>query len=250
MFTSRTLLAAAVGLIAAVAVFTAVVVAPWPLQRGESTQAADTATGPELRGSSPLRVMPLGDSITEGNGAQVPGAYRPYLWQLAQQDKVAIDFVGSQVSGPASLPDKDHEGHPSWTTQQLDQQIVSWVRTYRPDVILLHAGTNNTWRSGELPTIAPRRLSALIDSITSAAPDAYVYVASIVPSAEHDAKVRQFNQTIPSMVADKADRGAKVHFVDQYSALTFDDLIDGIHPNARGYAKMAEQWWQALYSGE
>ncbi len=247
-------LAVTVGLVVAAAVFTFVVVTPWQPHGGGVTQAAENTANPELRRSGPLRVMPLGDSITEGNGWQVPGAYRPHLWQLFQQANVPVDFVGSQTSGPASLPDKNHEGHPGWTIEQLDEQIASWVRTYRPDVILLHAGTNNIWRPNELPTTAPRRLSKLIDHITQAAPNAHVYVASIVPSDEHDAKVRQFNQTIQPMVDDKANRGAKVSFVDQYEALTGSDsidgkhptLIDGIHPTAEGYAMMAERWWEAL----
>lgn len=248
MHIPRSWLAAITGLVIA-AIFTLVVTVPWPLD-GSSTPAAEAATSPESRRDGPLRVMPLGDSTTEGNGEQVPGGYRPYLWQLAQQENAAIDFVGSQVSGPAGLPDRDHEGYPGLQIQEIEQKAALTVPQYRPDVILLHIGTNNIWRPEEMPDVAPQRLARLIEHLTTLAPLAHLYVASIVPSVQHESNVRSFNETIPSIVADSAARGNNVSFVDQYSGLSFDDLIDGIHPNAGGYEKMAERWWEALRSGE
>lgn len=57
-----------------------------------------------------VRVMPLGDSITEGT--QVPGGYRIGLWQRLSAAGYRVDFVGTQFNGPATLGDHDHEGHP------------------------------------------------------------------------------------------------------------------------------------------
>ena len=56
-----------------------------------------------------VRVMPLGDSITDG--AQVPGGYRIGLWQRFTANAYRVDLVGSQFNGPSSLGDHDHEGH-------------------------------------------------------------------------------------------------------------------------------------------
>jgi len=39
-----------------------------------------------------------------------------------------------------------------------------------------------------------------------------------------------------------------VHLVDMHSAVTTGDLIDGIHPTATGYDKMAATWFGALQS--
>ncbi|HEX5200872.1 MAG TPA: GDSL family lipase, partial [Actinoplanes sp.] len=41
-----------------------------------------------------VRVMPLGDSITDGT--QVPGGYRIGLWQRLAAGGYRVDFVGSQ----------------------------------------------------------------------------------------------------------------------------------------------------------
>src|SRR3982751_4842369 len=63
-----------------------------------------------------VRVMPLGDSITEGT--QVPGGYRIGLWQRVSSNGYRVDFVGSQFNGPSNLGDHDHEGHPGWRIDQ------------------------------------------------------------------------------------------------------------------------------------
>ncbi|MEW9533764.1 SGNH hydrolase, partial [Microbispora sp. NPDC049125] len=74
-----------------------------------------------------VRVMPLGDSITEGT--QVPGGYRIGLWQRLAAGRYTIDFVGSQYNGPGNLGDHDHEGHPGWRIDQIDANITGWART-------------------------------------------------------------------------------------------------------------------------
>src|SRR6266540_6949417 len=65
-----------------------------------------------------VRVMPLGDSITDGT--QVPGGYRIRLWQDFTGNGFQVDFVGTQFNGPTSLGDHDHEGHPGWWIDQID----------------------------------------------------------------------------------------------------------------------------------
>lgn len=53
---------------------------------------------------------------------------------------------------------------------------------------------------------------------------------------------------IPGIVQRNTDAGKRVHLVDMHSALTTADLIDGIHPTASGYDKMAAAWFAALRS--
>jgi lysophospholipase L1-like esterase len=194
-----------------------------------------------------VRVMPLGDSITEGT--QVPGGYRIGLWQRLNSNGYRVDFVGSQFNGPASLGDHDHEGHPGWRIDQIDANIVGWLQTFTPHSVLLHIGTNDVLQNFNLST-APNRLSTLIDRITNTAPTAEVFVAQITPlsNANQDAAARTFNAAIPGIVQSKVNAGKHVHLVDMHSALTTGDLTDGIHPTAGGYDKMAATWFNALRS--
>src|SRR6187551_463913 len=113
-----------------------------------------------------VRVMPLGDSITEGT--QVPGGYRIGLWQRLASGRYTVDLVGSQFNGPSSLGDHDHEGHPGWRIDQIDANITGWLNTFQPHTVLLHIGTNDILQNFNVSS-APTRLSTLIDHITNTA---------------------------------------------------------------------------------
>jgi lysophospholipase L1-like esterase len=206
--------------------------------------AAFLATGTaNAESNGGVRVMPLGDSITDG--LTVPGGYRIGLWQKLVAGGFTVDFVGSLFNGPSSLGDHDHEGHSGWTIAQIDANIVNWLRATMPRTVLLHIGTNDMFGGS---AGAPARLSTLIDHITTTAPDTIVFVATIIPLANADAAVRTFNAAIPGIVQSKVSAGKHVHLVDMFSALTTADLADGVHPNAGGYEKMSVVWFNALRS--
>ncbi|MEU4745201.1 RICIN domain-containing protein [Actinosynnema sp. NPDC023658] len=192
-----------------------------------------------------VRVMPLGDSITEGT--QVPGGYRIGLWQRLASANYRVDFVGSQFNGPSSLGDHDHEGHPGWRIDQIDANVVTWLRNTTPRTVLLHIGTNDILQNYNVSS-APSRLSTLIDHITATAPNADVFVATLIPLANsgQENSVRTFNAALPGIVQGKVNAGKRVRLVDMHSALTTADLIDGVHPTATGYDKMAATWYSAL----
>ena len=191
-----------------------------------------------------VKIMPLGDSITDGYN--VAGGYRNWLWQHFYNDSYHVDFVGSGSNGPSTLGDRDHEGHTGYFIHQLDSGINAWLADANPRTVLLHVGTNDmAWDIA--PSEAPARLGGLIDKILAGAPSADVFVATIIPSADADdeAKGQAYNAAIPGVVQSK---GSRVHLVDMHSALTTADLADGIHPNATGYEKMANTWYAALKS--
>jgi lysophospholipase L1-like esterase len=190
-----------------------------------------------------VRVLPLGDSITDG--FTEPGGYRTRLWQRLSRH--GVDFVGSASSGPVGLDDHDHEGHPGWRIDQLDAGIVTWVRSARPRTVLLHAGTNDLNQNHDVAA-APARLGALLDKIRSLAPLAEVFVAQITPipgDTVLEQRVRAFNAALPAVVAQ---RGPRTHLVDMHSGFSAADLADGVHPTSAGYAEMADRWTAALES--
>lgn len=195
----------------------------------------------------PVTVMPLGDSITEG--VWVPGGYRSDLWQLMVADGYAPHFVGSRSGGPAQLGDHAHEGHSGWRIDQLSDQVRGRLLRYRPQVVLLHIGTNDILQNYRLAT-APERLGALIDHIMTALPEVRLYVATIVPFADpvREARATEYNAAISEVVAKKAAAYHGVQLVDLHSALTAADLSDGIHPSNGGFSKMAARWFGALTS--
>jgi lysophospholipase L1-like esterase len=191
-----------------------------------------------------VRVMPLGDSITDG--LNVPGGYRINLWQRMAASGYTVDFVGSGFNGPAALGDHDHEGHSGWRIDQLDAKIVGWLQNSKPHTILLHIGTNDINQNYDIAN-APARLSALIDKIRANAPMVELFVAQITPEGSPmvESRVQAYNAAIPGIVTQK---GTRTHLVDMHSALTTGDLADRVHPNSTGYDKMAARWFSALQS--
>ena len=213
----------------------------------------------------PLKVMPLGDSITQGHDGVTElaeqGGYRPRLWQHLKTLGLDIDFVGSQISGPSGLEDKDHEGHAGWEIMDghhgsLIDEIDLWLDAFQPDVVLLMVGTNDTWKNTPSQAIA-NNLNQLIQKMTDHPRfEGEVLVASIPPKDparqvfHRVQRALELNAQIPQLVEAHVNTGKRVTFVDIAAHLSTDDLAappdQGLHPNAQGYAKIADAWYTAI----
>jgi lysophospholipase L1-like esterase len=204
--------------------------------------AAATTTATATGGFQAVRVMPLGDSITKGTGSPTRSSYRMALSQRLLRGGMQIDYVGSQSNG--SGDDIEHEGHGGWTIDEMSAELDGWLAQAQPDIVLVHAGTNNITQ-GDGPYDTARKLSAMIDQIRAARPEAYIFVAQIISARmpRELAQDRIYNQLIPGLVAAKND--PLITVVDQTTVAGID-LHDLRHPNDFGYAKMAWNWYQAM----
>jgi lysophospholipase L1-like esterase len=210
-----------------------------------------TASGVNVRptvSAKAIRIMPLGDSITVGIGSSSSAGYRLRLWQDGEAAHWQFTFVGSQSSGPVSLPDRQHEGHPGWRINQISANIVAWLQTYRPQIVLLQIGSNDIIQD-YYPHTAIQRLDRLLEQITNTLPGTIVMVAEITPLRNPilNEKVVTYDHAIPGLVRSFETRGRHVEYVDMYDAVPVSALGDGIHPNTTGYALMAAVWYSALH---
>lgn len=196
-------------------------------------------TSPAAR--PPLRVMPLGDSITYGSGSSTKSSYRADLYRRLSAAGLSVDFVGSVRSGTGA--DIDNEGHPGWRIAEIAARADGWLAAARPDVVLLHIGTNDM-RTDERAVGAEGRLSALIDRILAARPGVRLFVARLIGARDPavQARVDAYNAAIPGIVAGK---GPQVRLVDMRS-VDGAGLADKLHPNDDGYARMADLWFRAV----
>jgi lysophospholipase L1-like esterase len=195
-----------------------------------------------------IKIMPLGDSITYGDGIVGYGGYRNLLGALLESDGYLFDFVGSQKSGEAALPDADNEGHPGWRISNIQEAIDSegWLETFQPDIILLHIGSNDL-RYGN-SAYAPDNLSALLDDILARLPETQVVVAQIIRTRwGSDAKHRFYNDAIPDLAASK---GSRISVIDMRNVLSQNDFTTLYHPSPKGYDKMAHAWESAILALE
>jgi lysophospholipase L1-like esterase len=205
-----------------------------------------------LAQAAPVRILPLGDSITRGFGSVDSGGYRRPLYHRLVNAGWEVDFVGSLAHG--SFPDPWHEGHDGAYIRVIrDQWAVPSQQAYDPHITLLMAGTNDVWTGTgpNAPANAPANLSSLIGTIFQANPDTKLYVASIPQiwdghqGVEYQS-VRTYNAQLPGVVQHWADQGKFVRFVDVYPVIANWELVDGVHPSDAGYADIAEVFFRAL----
>ncbi|WP_240197014.1 SGNH/GDSL hydrolase family protein, partial [Nonomuraea lactucae] len=196
-----------------------------------------------------VRLMPLGDSITHGVGSSTNAGYRAPLYDQMKYLGRDVDFVGSLDDG--SFADNDHEGHSGWRIDEIDKDAEDCaVPAYRPNVVTLHAGTNDMNQDYQLAT-APERLGGLIDQVLAHAPDATVLVATLVPATKDGLQPRidAYNARIPAIVKQRQDQGKHVQLVEM-DEVTTADLSQPAHPGDSGYSKMAHAWYEAFLTVE
>jgi len=203
----------------------------------------------------PIRIMPLGDSITFGSsieGAPVPGGYRGPLYTSLTSAGYNVDFLGTDTrNGGGGSPDSEHEGHPGWRINMLDERLATWLNTAESaDMVLLHIGTNDFgFNQDNLDiTKAINRLDALIGHIATQRPFAQIIVTNLLQRSDSwDAQIQtHFNPFVSGVVSAHAAQGRRVTYLDMRSQLTLGDLAEGLHPNQTGYNKMAAAWLGAI----
>jgi lysophospholipase L1-like esterase len=233
-----------------------------PSDAGLPPVTGPVAFAPCPTDGSACRIMPLGDSITDGIDQTIQyasnGGYRLELFRLAVTEGHDITFVGTRPpNGPtgnvAGQPfPRNHEGISGNTIQQVADRVNAALAANPPDIVLLQIGTNNLYQ-GMAPDV-PGQLASLIDQITTGAPDALVVVAQITPLGAQfpNNGVAEYNAAIPGIVQQRVDAGKHLIVVDQFTRIASTPnfvaqlLPDNIHPNAAGYVIMGETWYSAI----
>ncbi|KAI3392227.1 hypothetical protein diail_5982 [Diaporthe ilicicola] len=205
--------------------------------------------GKAVKPGTELRILCVGDSITVGFLSDQDGGdgngYRLRLRDNLSQDQVV--YAGTEAGGTMK------DGYfAAWSgkTIQFIADNVGPSLAQRPNIILVHAGTNDMNSSsaiatdGNDPAAAADRLGLLIDRITDASPDAVVLVAMIISTWDPSQAYRthQFNALIPGVVRQRRDAGRQVLAVD-FTSFSKKLLRDGVHPTNEGYLTFGDYWY-------
>jgi len=209
-------------------------------------------------------IMPLGDSITDGVGSS-GGGYRVPLFSTTVTNMQAITFVGRNTNGPTTVAGRtfprNHEGYSGYTIDPgggrsgISPLVDGAISMFHPHIVLLMIGTNDVNISLDLAN-APTRLGALLDRITTDAPNALLVVARLTPTTNDttNGRVRTYNNAIPGVVQSRVTAGKHIVLVDMYAAFTANMnyktalMNDELHPNDAGYMVMAQTWYAAIGS--
>ncbi len=230
--------------------------------------ALSVATAPALE-TRAIRIMPLGDSLTEGNYPNQIHSYRGYLRaKLLANGYTNIDFVGDrlkQAHGDASPLDLNHAGHGGYTigpdtyrfcdtceTTGLYEHIAAWLAVSNPDIILLLIGMNDLVAADNHPPnyaqTAPDRLEQLVERIQCLQPNATILLSSLLETRESTEGWYKYDAVnLRAASIGNADAHDNVLFVDLNAIeLEDEDFSDNVHLVESGARKVANGWYDAL----
>jgi len=205
-----------------------------------------------------IKIMPLGDSITQGvfDGVTIGNSYRKDLYAALNDSLYWFDFVGGKQDG--DFPDNDHDGWAQQTSSDIAKKIESNdIDVKSADVILLHIGTNDP------PSSDVSGVVDILNNIDSVDKRKTIILAYIIDDIEedhaHDLDVASFNDALEKMLYGDKDSGIlgrinlgdKIIVVDMWhgaglSYHTWGDMFNDLHPNISGFKKMADQWFVKL----
>ena len=207
---------------------------------------------------NPVRIMPLGNSISQGNTVQ--SSYRRALWMNIQNDAFPVNFVGSlhenfdeglSAYGPSPIQDfdLDHEAHWGWTADQIASALPGWLSLNIPNVALIHVGTNDLW-AGQSVATTIYDMEDIISKLRVANPGVTILLAQLIPLPPSNPGylfVDDLNSEIVTLANILDSQNSRIIVVDQNTG--FDNGLhtyDGVHPNDAGEQLMADIWYSYL----
>jgi lysophospholipase L1-like esterase len=233
--------------------------------RGSGGAAGSSAKGV-------LKIIGIGDSITRAT------CWRARLWQTLNSAHAGrFDLVGTLKSDNGcnvSGYDQDNQGYSSSLLTEVVLGVTdartcdptcptladfaSAFAATKPDVALIHYGTNDVWNAKPTADIVAG-YSTLVDKLRAANPNVTVFVAKIIPMnvtsttcggcscSACTSAVPALNAAIDDFAPAKSTAASPVQIVDQYTGFDASaDTRDGVHPNDSGSQKMAAKWAAAL----
>lgn len=143
----------------------------------------------------------------------------------------------------------------------------AYLNTYQPDIILLHIGTNGNDLSGGTSADDVKNILDEIDKFENTqSREVTVFLARIINRVPNKTYVNDFNDNVVSMALDRVTNPLnsaypdKIVIVDMENIPGFSysispdpngspgDMNDEVHPNDKGYSKMAQVWFDSLKS--
>jgi VCBS repeat-containing protein len=233
------------------------------------------------RYDEPVKIMPMGDSITTGvwtgDPVVIPAVaqrigYRYHLWQLLGSNRFMFEYNGSEHHGSGHDPlfDDHHAGFDGIEDGQLATLLSTGINpdggedltgggpyldAFPADFILLHIGTN-----GVESDQSANDVEAILEQIDKSSQNTTVLLAEIINQAPVITAVDTFNTAVKNMANNRIAEGDKIIMIDidgyngnewvyqedREEEYTNGDMYDYLHPNPAGYKKMADKWFATL----
>lgn len=205
---------------------------------GCNNNPIDDWTLPDSQGTT---LVCLGNSLTAGFGATTPGeddeskSYPAYL-----RDKVTIPVINAGVTGN--------------TTSQALSRLNTDVISKDPRIVIIELGANDL-SNGIIPAATQNNLQTIIDKLDNGRRKIYLvkfYTDAIVRAMANDFGITDYNQqtlliTQYNNIFNTLSSSKNVVLIDDiWDGVWGIHMSDPIHPDAEGYAIMADNYFKIL----
>ncbi|MEU1899641.1 SGNH/GDSL hydrolase family protein [Nocardiopsis dassonvillei] len=206
-----------------------------------------------------LRVMVVGDSLSQGSSGDYTWRYR--LWSHLSEAGVEVDFVGP-YDGVYGLADRefgnqdyadpdfdtDHAARWGTTAQDLSTGAARVAAEYRPHYLLLLAGTEDIL-AGEDADSALEGVGETVSTVRVVRGQTRFVLGELPPVEDPraNAEIDRFNMGLVDLAAQLTSSESPVvvaRVADGYAPAS--DNWDEAHPNARGELRIAAAFADAL----
>ena len=265
----------------------------------------------ECADTEPIKIMAIGDSITDGYG--VAGSYRKYLYNELTKKGYNIDMVGSKgnnmlaeftdyETGESFMYDDDNTGYSGYAIKEYPGRngiletlkSTNCLETCKPDIVILQIGTNDVIDNYDMDN-AYKRIDELLTYIYDNIPESSTLFVTTIPDVDpnrpevynwfnnyrhsadwqtnypDDEVEEQILKTLHIYNADilatslrkiinkslldldnnsEETVGPYIRNGNIYEVITDvkTQLMDGVHPNNKGYKLMGEYWADVIES--
>ncbi|CAG8908879.1 unnamed protein product [Penicillium egyptiacum] len=214
----------------------------------------------------PLRILPLGASITMGYKSADGNGYRKWLRQQLRYAGWEVDMVGTMKSGTmhdnvshSVLPlsrfrriyfdsSQDHDGHIGWRIDQIASHAKEII-PQQPNVILINAGTNDAIQKYKVDT-AGKRMDSLLTYLFDNIPNTTIILSTLTFNGKQPQLSTKISTQYLELAAKRRARNESLVVADMSTFIQWKQLVDKIHPTAAGYEEMASVWWAAIQQAE
>ena len=244
----------------------------WLLLFAAATHARADLVLTDYNSARPLRVMAIGDSITDD--CSINGAWRQYLQPQLEAAGYPFTFVGrfsstpngtrftkilhegicGAVIAPPGMMTTPVHGY-AGTNTYLMKTVADALTNATPDLVLVVMGANDIGRGRNPYWVATNDMPHLLDLLFSNLPNANIIIDkattlrdAVAGYSTNIANIPIYNATLQVMVNNRRAAGQNVFLADMYSVVDYNTgfLSDHLHPNATGLTNMAREFFTRI----